>query len=73
VHPDQRSKIIVKVILDRDLCNGYGNCVIEAPAAFDLDDSGIGIVLLESPSVDQEDRVRLAAAMCPVEAIRVQD
>jgi|EndMetStandDraft_6_1072998.scaffolds.fasta_scaffold3168441_1 ferredoxin len=63
----------MKVILDRDLCNGYGNCVMEAPEAFDLDDGGIGIVLLESPAPDQEDRVRSAAAMCPVEAIRFED
>jgi ferredoxin len=47
--------------------------VLEAPDAFDLDDAGLGVVLVESPAEADRTRIRTAAQMCPVEAISVVD
>lgn len=59
----------MKVTLDRTLCNGYGNCVMEAPEVFDLDDEALGIVLQDEPPAEQLERTEAAARTCPVQAI----
>lgn len=62
----------VKIEIDRKLCNGYGNCIIAAPAVFDLEpDTNIAFVLDGHPTVADEFDVREAAADCPVQAIRI--
>ncbi|GAA4738280.1 hypothetical protein GCM10023350_23050 [Nocardioides endophyticus] len=61
----------MKISLDRSLCNGYGNCVIEAPELFDLDESGIGVVLQEEPDDSMLTLAEAAARICPVIAITV--
>ena len=48
---------------------GSGNCVFQAPGAFELDDDGIATVL--DPDAAPEDIVRAAAARCPSKAITV--
>jgi ferredoxin len=35
----------LEVDIDRDVCIGSGNCVYEAPGAFDLDDDTIAFVV----------------------------
>ena len=54
--------------VDEQACNGYGNCVITAPAVFDLDPDTNMAIVLESPTDD--DAVLEAVADCPVYAIR---
>ncbi|MGW7824074.1 ferredoxin [Streptomyces puniciscabiei] len=64
----------MNITIDLSLCNGYGNCVMEAPAIFDLDErTGMGVVLEESPAEERRALVEAAARTCPVQAIRVQD
>ena len=60
----------LEVSVDRDLCIGSGNCVYEAPGAFDLDDDQIAIVV--DPSAAPEDAVAAAARKCPTHAITVR-
>lgn len=59
------------VTIDRLLCVGFGDCIDEAPRAFEFDDEGIAI--LTAP--DDVDRTRLlrACEICPVDAITVTD
>lgn len=61
----------LRVVIDRDLCVGFADCVAEAPDAFDIDDEGIAV--LTEP--DRAGRVRLldACAACPVDAITVYE
>ena len=59
----------VEVELDRDICMGSGNCMAEAPTAFDLDDDGIAFVL--DPNAVSEDTVVTIARKCPSQAISV--
>ena len=58
-----------RIHIDREACDGYGNCVFVAPEVFDLDDDNVAILLTES--VDEENRaaVELAIGECPMRAI----
>jgi ferredoxin len=61
----------VHVSVDTSLCNGYGNCVVAAPAVFDLDEStNLAVVLHENPDGDDQDAALEAAADCPARAIK---
>ena len=59
----------LQVEVDRDLCLGSGNCVFEAPGAFELDDDGIASVLDAAAAPEQ--KVLDAARKCPARAITV--
>ncbi|MFF3564792.1 ferredoxin [Streptomyces sp. NPDC002574] len=57
----------MQMVVDLTRCQGYAQCVFLAPKVFELHGEG----LLYSPAVpdDQAERVRQAAAACPVQAI----
>jgi ferredoxin len=60
------------VVVDRSLCRGYGNCAAAAPAYFDLDDSGLAVVLKAVAETEEEhDAVRAAVPLCPMNAIKL--
>ena len=64
----------MRVHVDQEKCQGHNRCFAIAPELFDVDDLGQshelndGIVL-----PDQEDKARLAAAICPEYAIVIDD
>ncbi|MEW2490494.1 ferredoxin [Streptomyces sp. NPDC048411] len=60
----------MRIVVDLTHCQGYAQCVFLAPEVFELHgEEG----LLYAPAVpdDQAERVRQAAAACPVQAILV--
>lgn len=61
----------VRITVDREKCQGYGQCVFEAEDLFTLDDDNISV-----PSADvSEDRradAERAADVCPMQAITVE-
>ncbi len=59
-----------RIIIDRDLCSGFGACVDIDPDTFALGDDGIVVALGES--TDRSEAVEAARA-CPMAAIRVVD
>ena len=60
-----------RVLIDRELCIGSGDCVRIAPAAFRLDEEmGVSVALPLSGKVDPG-RLLDAAATCPTGAITV--
>ncbi|GAA3634848.1 ferredoxin [Kineosporia mesophila] len=62
----------LKVEFDEPKCVAAGQCVMVAPDLFDQrDEDGVAIVLDDSPSPDQYDEAREAAAVCPAAAIRL--
>ena len=61
----------MKVIVDRDLCQGIGNCVAIAPGVFQLDKQNKAVAT-PIESVNQE-KIRAAAESCPLDAIVLQD
>jgi ferredoxin len=60
----------MEVEIDRAVCMGSGNCVFEAPGAFELDDDGIAVPV--DPSAVSEERLIETARVCPTHAISVR-
>jgi ferredoxin len=63
----------VKILIDRDLCQGHGVCVTEAPDVFRLDEEGSLAVLLEEPPEEHRDAVANALRYCPTGAISLEE
>lgn len=60
------------ITVDYSLCEGHGQCLMAAPAVFDLPDGADQVAVLDpNPSADQFDAVVRAAAMCPALALSV--
>ncbi len=61
----------VRITVDRDKCQGYGQCEFEAPDVFHLDDTGTSV-----PAADVDESLRAdverAADVCPMQAITVE-
>jgi ferredoxin len=60
---------MIRIEVNRETCNGYGNCVIAAESVFELDDEGL--VTLKRAEAGDEDRdaVRRAVYDCPTDSI----
>jgi ferredoxin len=62
----------MKVDVDMDVCQNYGQCVFAAPEVFDLDDAG-DLVYQGEVDDSARDDVEAAVMACPVQAIRIVD
>lgn len=62
----------MKVNVDMDVCQNYGQCVFAAPEVFDLDDEGELVYQAEAPDEHRND-VEAAVMACPVQAITIID
>ena len=65
----ERTLGALRIVIDRDLCVGFGDCMAEAPDAFDLDDEGVAV--FKEPERASRSRLLDACACCPVDAITV--
>jgi ferredoxin len=64
----------MKITVNTDICIGAGQCVLAAGTVFDQDeDSGLVILLDESPPDELLAEVREAASVCPALAIHVDE
>jgi ferredoxin len=63
----------MKVVLDADLCQGHGMCVLEAPDVFDLAKRATTVTLrcTEVPD-DLLDDVKQAVKFCPNAALSLE-
>jgi len=60
----------VRIALDTDLCQAYGNCLLAAPEVFRLSASMAVVEVVEShPPEVIRDEVEEAVRSCPVEAL----
>jgi ferredoxin len=59
-----------RIIIDRDLCSGFGACADLDPDTFAMGDDGIAVVLAETTGRAEAAE---AARACPMAAIRVVD
>ena len=59
----------VKLIIDRDTCIGYGECVAEDAEAVQLDGDGCARVILAELDPDRAARI---CAACPTNAITTE-
>jgi ferredoxin len=63
----------MKIIVDRDLCQGHGVCESEAPDVFSVSKQGILTVVDESPAEPLRALVEQAVAFCPTKALRIEE
>lgn len=64
----------MKVTVDRDLCQGHGMCVLEAPGVFELGRKDTQVTILdERPDESLRGAVNRAVAYCPTMALAVED
>jgi ferredoxin len=61
----------MRVIVERDLCQGIGNCVAVLPEVFELDEQNKAVAS-NIGSASQE-KIQEAAESCPLGAIILQD
>ena len=61
----------LRIVIDRDQCVGFGDCVEQAPEGFKLDEDTIA-TFREPERVAREQLLRACDA-CPVDAITVWD
>jgi ferredoxin len=62
------------IVVDYNLCEGHGQCILAAPDVFDLPDDVEQVVLLNpNPPEEQRDAIVRATAMCPAQAIQISD
>jgi ferredoxin len=62
----------MKVRVDKDLCNGYQNCIAICPEIFDMEDD-VAVAIIEEVPEDLQQRCRDAADACPAEAIVIEE
>jgi ferredoxin len=63
----------MRIVVDRDLCDGHGMCEAMAHEFFELDDDDQLTVLDESPPESERAKVHAAVQACPALALSLQD
>jgi ferredoxin len=63
----------MRIVVDRDLCDGHGMCEAMAHEYFQLDDHDVMTVLDESPAESERATVHAAVQACPALALSLQD
>ncbi|HTT86246.1 MAG TPA: ferredoxin [Acidimicrobiales bacterium] len=63
----------MKVIVDRDLCQGHGVCESEVPAVFAVSKGGVLEILDEHPPESLRAQVKAAVSFCPTHALRIEE
>ena len=64
---------VTHVTINGDRCQGHGRCALIAPHLFDVDDSGLGVVLVDRVASTDLADVEEAILTCPENAIAVAD
>ena len=63
----------MRVLVNRDLCEGNALCVKEAPEVFALGDDDQVRILIEKPDEALRDKVDRAVRRCPRNALTLED
>jgi ferredoxin len=62
----------VKIVADRDRCEGHGLCADTAPEIYDLDGDAVVVLRHEVVPAGMERRAEAGARVCPVAALRIE-
>lgn len=71
VQKERRNEM--RVCVDSELCEGCGPCVDICPEAFELNEEGIAIAMLDEVPEELQETCREAADSCPTEAISIAE
>ena len=69
---DDRTVSSMRIVADRERCEGHGLCADTAPEVYELDDDAIVVLLHESIPPELERKAEGGARVCPVAALRVE-
>lgn len=62
----------MRIVYDREACQGHNRCYLLAPELFDVDDEGYAVLRIDGEvPTDLEKKAQLAADNCPEYAITV--
>ncbi len=67
-----RTRVRIRVSVDRNHCHLYGICEQEAPEVFQLTADG-RLEYKGKPDARQMEQVRQAARLCPMQAITIEE
>ena len=63
----------MRIVFDREKCQGHGRCYALAPDLFDADDEGYSVLLVSGELADDQlAAAQLAADNCPEYAITIE-
>ena len=64
----------MRIEINRSRCIAAGQCVLKVPQVFDQDElDGIVILRTDNPADELKEQTRLAARVCPSEAITIHE
>lgn len=64
----------MRILVDRDLCEGNGRCVKVAPSVFALEEDADQVrLLIEQPGEELRDAIKAAVATCPRQALKLAE
>jgi ferredoxin len=63
----------MRIVVDRDLCQGHGVCESEAPGVFEVGQDHQVVVLEPSPPTDRRQELEDAVRFCPTRALSIED
>jgi ferredoxin len=63
----------VRIVVDRELCQGHAMCEVEAPEIFSVPKVGTVEVLFESLPTGHLEAVQLAVQYCPTHALSLKE
>ena len=63
----------MRIVVDRDLCQGHAACEGEAPEVFSVSKKGELTILNPTPTEGLRAAVELAVKYCPTHALRIEE
>ena len=63
----------MRIVVDRDLCQGHAVCESEAPEVFTVPKNGTVDVLDASPPDELRSKVEAAVKYCPTHALKIEE
>ncbi len=72
-HVQEKPKVVeLKVIVDRELCQGHAVCMGESPKHFRVGEDGVLQVIKETVTDEERAKVEDAVKYCPTQALRLE-
>lgn len=69
---DGRTGEGMRIVADRERCEGHGLCADTAPEVYELDDDAVVVLRHASIPPELERKAEAGARVCPVAALRVE-
>ena len=63
----------MRIVVDWDACQCHAVCTAAAPEVFEITDDGLLEVKIENPGEELRGKVEQAVAVCPTQAIAVEE